>query len=64
MIPIKATYLPRKYHNGKFAGYDEEKADWVLIVHIRHPIAVFITADGKLDCGSLDCFRDCSIQKE
>jgi len=68
MKPFRATYTPRKYDDsGGFDGYDKEKAEQVVIVHIisydweRTPDIVFVHANGKLDTAPIDCFSECVI---
>jgi len=68
MKSFRATYTPRKYdESGGCDGYDKDKAEQVVIVHIigydweRNPDIVFIHADGKLNTAPLDCFSECVV---
>ena len=65
MKPFKATYTPQKWNEvGEFDGYDENKAERVVVVQIMGydwksiPDVVFAHADGKLDIAALPCFSE------
>lgn len=68
MKPFRATYSPKKYgKDGGFEGYNKDKAEQVVIVHIigydweSNPDMVFVHADGKLDVANLPCFSECIV---
>ena len=64
MIPFKAVFKPRKYtESGMFEGFDDSKAESVLIVDCIKtngvPGMLFIRQDGSLDVDVIKCFSDC-----
>ena len=65
MKPFRATYKPRKYGgDGDFVGYDENKAERVLVIAILNredsePWVVFIDEKDHLHYALMDCFTEC-----
>jgi len=66
--PFRATYRPEVYdEGGGFIGYDEDKVEQVVIVHIeahdweRNPNIVFVHSDGRLDSAPMTCFSECKV---
>lgn len=61
MIPFRATYKPKRYDDdGRFLGFDDEKAEKVRIVKVFYNrIVAYISSTGELDVAPMECFSDC-----